>query len=188
MKWIILFSLITFSFSALSWEAREEWNTNLNQEMLLNCDQGDTVCLKTCGDEFQCRIQAGFCKNCVGTGLLLSYFYQEVGRWFVSSPEKISEDDFALMLKKQNFVLLTADSPYNIFTPIRDPLTDRAFNSLCPSKLDSFSVVVGTLTGKKELGSISAVICHGENGAEIFKMKSSPNVEMIMMRLKILST
>lgn len=172
----IFLSLI--SFSALSWDAREDWSSDLNQELVINCEGHESLCKETCQDQYQCRIEAGYCRNCIGTNLFLSYFYQEVGRWFTNSREKVSSEFLQEYLKDQKFILLTASSPYNIFSSVNDMKIERAFNSLCTADWNSFPIVLGVLNKRKELTKVTAVICHGDNGAEIFKLNAAPEISV----------
>jgi hypothetical protein len=178
MRNIIAIILLLLSLSASAWEAQEDWNSDLEQVLLINCNSDEAVCVSTCGDSYQCRVPAELCRNCVGTGILLSYFYQEVGRWFVNSGEKLTSLQLNGLLKDGKFILLTANSPYNIFTSLNDLKIERNFNSLCPAGYDSFPVVLGALNERREFSSVSAVICHGDNGAEVYRMKPTPNAEI----------
>jgi hypothetical protein len=179
MKLFLGLLVLFLTLSAHSWEAKEDWSSDLNQELVINCESNETLCRETCNEQYQCRVEAGYCRNCIGTNLFLSYFYQEVGRWFSNSKEKVSSEFLKGYLQNKNFILLTASGPYNIFTSVNDMRMEQAFNSLCPSKWNSFPVVIGALNRRQELTKVVAVICHGDAGAEIFKLNSSPEVESL---------
>lgn len=187
MKIIVSLFLLILSVPAFSWEVQENWSNDYNQEVLINCDSQEKICTNICQDPYQCNVSLNSCKNCIGTGILLSYFYQEVGKWFMNSGVQIPDEQFVKLLQSRNIVLLTHDSPYNIFTPINDMGIERAFNSLCPEKFDSFPVVVGELDKGNELARISAVVCHGTRGAKVYKINTKPQVEINLKHLRLLA-
>lgn len=178
MKLIIALFIALNSMSVFAWEAQEKWNAQLGQELVLNCDgRVEGLCSAVCDDPLQCYVPAGPCRSCIGTGVFLSFFYQEVGRWFVNSGELLPESYLLERSLKQDFVLLTYDSPYNIFSSPNDPGMERAFGALCPGGMDAFPVVIGRKNIKNELARVEAVICHEQNGGVIYGMKSTPNLE-----------
>lgn len=187
MRLILSLFIFLVSLPAFSWEAQEHWGKELNQELLINCESNEKVCTNTCNDSYQCYVPLNLCKNCIGTGILMSYFYQEVGKWFVNSGVQIPEAQFLKLIENRNIVLLTHNSPYNIFTPVNDMGIEKSFNSLCPDKFDSFPLVIGELDQGQELKKISAVICHGAQGAKVFKINTKPQVEINLQRMRLMN-
>jgi len=177
MKILIIYVLLISCSNIYAWEAIESWNNSYEQELLINCAQEDQICQKLCDQAPTCRLPTNNCKNCVGTGILMSYFYQEVGKWFVNSNEEISEQEFIKIVSQKNFVILTNQSPYNIFGPINDPRMEKAFNRLCYGDAESYPVVIGELNNFQMLTSIRYVICHLEDGAIIYRLNSIPEIE-----------
>ena len=177
MKILIIYLLLISCSKIYAWEALESWNENYEQELVINCAPEDQICQQLCNETSSCRIPAKSCKDCVGTGILMSYFYQEVGKWFVNSNEEISEKEFINTVNQENFVILTNKSPYNIFSPINDLKMEKAFNNLCYGDNESYPLVVGELNRFQVLTSIKYVICHLVDGAIIYRLNSIPEIE-----------
>ena len=178
MKLIIFVTLYLISSTTHAWEAIESWNQFYQQELIINCENEESLCQNLCNRRSQCILPSNECKDCVGTGILISYFYQEVGRWFMNSQDKVSEKELIDFIQEENFILLTDKSPYNIFSPINDLKTERAFHSLCKEGPGSYPVILGELNDQQELQSIKYVICHDEYGASSFRMNSRPDLEI----------
>jgi hypothetical protein len=178
MKVIIFMIVLFMGQKTFAWEALEIWNETLQQEIVMNCSPGENFCTDTCGEENQCRKTSDFCKNCVGSGILLSHFYQNVGSWYVNSGDEITDEDFVNILRNKSLMALTSTSPFNIFSPIGDLHMERAFNKLCPGLLDPYPVVLAELSPSGLLRSPSLVICHGEEGAKSFLLRKIPPAEV----------
>jgi hypothetical protein len=183
MKLVLLVMLNLMSLTAHAWEAIESWSQFYQQELITNCENEDLFCQKLCNQPSQCILTSNNCKDCVGTGILISYFYQEVGRWFINSQDKVSEEELIDFIQQKNFILLTDRSPYNIFSPINDAQTERAFHSLCKEGPGSYPVILGELNHQQELQSIKYVICHDEDGGSPFRMNSRPDLEITLKRV-----
>lgn len=180
MKIMLYLLVILLNVNAFSWEAFEHWNEDLQQVLIVNCRPDEVMCNQLCMNEIQCQIQTDFCKDCVGAGLLLSFFYQNVGTWFLNSGRLINEIELAQFLQRGKFILLSFDSPYNIFSPINNLRMERAFNNLCPDDLDPFPLVLGSLNHSNELSSIEVVVCHGEAGARAFFISDLPPTQVYL--------
>jgi hypothetical protein len=187
MNIFVLFIHLFTQTISYGWEALEKWNDHLEQELIINCHEGETLCHEVCGSHDQCRRPSNSCHNCVGTGVLLSHFYQNVGSWYMNSGHEISENNLVNFLKEKQLIVLTSSSPFHIFGPIGDRQTEFNFNKLCPNLIDPFPIVLAELTERGLLHKPSLVICHADEGTKAFEITNIPHAEIHHPMLRGLS-
>ena len=168
---LLLSLLLILSSQAFAWEASVKISDTIDMTLMVSCEEGETLCQDTCGDEMSCSLEAGSCRNCIGASTFISHFYREVGRLFQSTQRVLGPEDSAQLLSSSSkFIFLEAQGPYNIYSGVGDLRTERHFESLCQGQFFSRPIVLARLDSRNRVQRASHVICHGDFGAEIFEM------------------
>ncbi|GEM_PF-1719755 len=139
----IFFTLaLCCTFEVGSFEIAPFWSDDFVPHVKLTCqnDEEFAYCNQLCGDESECLIEEGFCRDCAGANLALREIFLEVGDLFVRSIYPVSFGAFAKFLKQGDFVTLTSKSIYNFVDYYDSEAVQAQFQQLCNEK-DEYPVL-----------------------------------------------
>ncbi len=130
-----IFCILIFLFVsgyALGVEISTYWNDQNQKVVQVNCSyKSSDLCLQTCNEEYQCKVLEPICIDCVGTSIIMTYYFQEMGRLIYNTGHLIDPYFAADMLSSDEFISLSARSIYNHIDSFNSFSLQRRFRSMC---------------------------------------------------------
>jgi hypothetical protein len=164
----LLFKInLTFAF-----DASEKWLPDNTPNLIFECSKDERFCIELCGEEIKCSFKEKICKNCIGTSILMTNIFEQMGLLYRNNGIEVSQYEFIDFINKKNFVSFTSRSVYNQTDSFDSPSMKSRFQSLCPGKIEYPVVFFELKDNSNVLKSVKFVTC----GNEIYKMTASPEV------------
>lgn len=181
MRLVLLLLAALMSSSVFSMTIKAEWNkVSFEKELLVGCNQNDSyLCIDLCNSEYSCKVKENYCRNCAGDNIFLKTIFNELGRTYQNSKNKISDDDFISFIKEDNFVTLTSKSIYNTIDKFNSPKLKRKFRSLCENPTEYPIVFLEVNPVSRVPEKVKYVGCSDNKfESEIYTMKQVYDVEV----------
>lgn len=120
-----------------NFKVTENWNENLRSQVLVECNNLTNVCIQLCNNEKSCILKNSTCKDCISTGVKMTYFFSAFGKDITSKNEEVSAYEFIDFLINEKFIAFSANSIYNQFDSAQSDALDKKFRAMCPNKYES---------------------------------------------------
>lgn len=150
----------------------EVWNSENSPMMNSTCSTNERFCKELCNQEGECSFNVKVCKDCVGTSILMTNIFEQMGTQYRNTGSQVSEYELIDFIKEQNFVIFSSRSIYNQIDSFDGPVIRARFQSLCSSGIE-YPVVFFQLKEKSSvINEIKYVVC----GSDIYSMSASPDI------------
>lgn len=170
-----MYFIIHFLFKinlSFGFVASENWLPDNTPNIIFECSKEERFCLELCNQESQCSIKEKICKNCIGTSILMTNIFEEMGVQYRNNGIEVNPYEFIDFLRKKNFVSFTSRSIFNQTDSFDSPSMKNRFQGLCSGKSEYPVVFFDLKENSNLLKSAKYVTC----GSEIFKMTSDPEI------------
>ncbi|MGE3610754.1 MAG: hypothetical protein AB7I27_14275 [Bacteriovoracaceae bacterium] len=182
MRFFFFFIFIINQVQAF--EFLTKWNDELNQELIINCNEGEYLCYQVCRQDSQCRIPQPYCQNCIGTSPILGILFQSLNMNYSRAFAKVDVKKFIALLNSGHFVSFDGNTPYNIFDPINSLKFSNELDKLCGQSL-SQAIILGQLREDYKIKSFEYLICHAEDGhAMVYQLKQLPEINQMLSQIQ----
>jgi hypothetical protein len=165
---ILLFKLSTAS----AFQSSEFWDQQNRLHLNFQCTNAEPFCFDLCQKNETCSFEEKVCVNCVGTSLLITSIFEQMGSLFQNTNEEISSYEFIDFIKQKKFVSFSSKSPFNQFESYDSPALKSRFQSLCGNQTDYPLVLFELNERSQTLKKIKFVICDDR----VFRMTDSPDI------------
>jgi len=170
---LILTLLIAGNAFALQLESG--WNYKFEKEVFLKCTEDEYICDDFCENKKHCRIKEKICRDCVGSSIYMTHFFNNLGKSIVSSGVEIPVEELLAMLENGAFATITAKSVYNHIDFFNGSKIQEKFSFLCQGyNVESPLVFLETNPVSKMPIGAKYLVC-GEN---IFSMDNFGGVSL----------
>lgn len=167
---LCLFLLVTNSVMAISFEP--VWTDDYKKNVIMSCSEDEYQCDDVCGSS-TCKIKEKVCRNCMGSNVLISHIFRDMGRSFTNTGIELSNYEVLEVFKSKNFATFTSKSIYNIVERFDSSSLRRKFQSLCPNNTKYPVVVFSTEKISRKLDQVKYVIC----GNKTFEMSNDAIID-----------
>lgn len=145
--------LLLFSLNSFGVVFYNQWNHNLQKELVVNCDYGqEDICLELCDKERSCIVREEVCRDCVANTAQMSDIFRNMGRTYTNSNLQADLSDVIDLIKSKQFVTINSKSLYNLSFEFDAFEIRQGFQSLCEDV--AYPLVI---FNKKENGAIGEV-------------------------------
>lgn len=121
-----------FSSQALGAQINTYWNDQNQKIVQINCSyESNDLCLQTCDNEYECKINEPICIDCVGTSIVMTYYFQEMGRLIYNTGGYVDVYTAADLLVSNDFISLNSRSIYNHIDSFNSFSLQRRFRRMC---------------------------------------------------------
>jgi hypothetical protein len=177
-KYLLVFFVLIFnSFNTYSFEISGRWTQELEHLLVVNCAPEELMCMDLCNKQSQCKIAQPVCRSCIGTGLFLTQIFQSLTDSFGLEGAEADQFEFISDIKKNKFVTIEANSPFNMFDDSDSKRFERELDGMC-GQVDSYPLLIGSLNSGNELTKLKYLVCHYDDGARILKLNQNPAVRL----------
>lgn len=168
---LCLFLLVTNSVMAISFEP--EWTVDYKKNVIMSCSEDEYQCEDFCGNS-RCEIKEKVCRNCMGSNILISHIFRDMGRSLINTGIEISNYEVLEVFDSKNFATFTSKSIYNIVERFDSLTLRRKFQSLCSNNTKYPIVVFSTEKISRKLDQVKFVIC----GNQAFEMSNEALIDI----------
>lgn len=140
-------------------ELKEFWGENFTPFLKLKCLEDNQACQLTCENESSCMIPMPLCIGCVGTSIITTFYFEEMGRALNRSNRTIDLYSFTDFIQEENFIILSSKSIYNHVDSYDSPALRRRFRSMCPEENTQDPLVFFSRQQNLEIGTPLFVWC-----------------------------
>lgn len=175
MRLLFVFIFLSFNFvqpAHARWAASEYWGEDNSPKLKFSCDKNDGLCNQLCNKENNCEIQQVICRDCIGTSILMTNIFEEMGTRYRSTSEDVSNYEFIDFIKLGMYVTFSSKSIYNQTDSYDSENLKAKFLSLCPLKTQTSLVFFSLKNASKVLDEVKYVICDNS----IFRMSDNPDI------------
>lgn len=139
----------------------------------MSCGEDEYQCEDFCGEKI-CKIEEKVCRNCIGSNLLITHIFRDMGRTFRNSGNEISYYEVLETLSTNLFASFTSKSIYNIVERYDSPKLRKKFQSLCDNGTEYPVVIFGINKVSRILDEVKFVLC----GDQAFEMSNDAIVDV----------
>lgn len=133
----VIFLFAFFSLNAKAdYRFTESWSADFRSQVKVEC-RDTNACTQLCNNEAICLIKNSICKDCISTGVKMTYFFASFGKDLVSSKREVSIYEFIDFLLNEKFIGFSAKNIYNQFDSAQSDALDRRFKTMCPNKYET---------------------------------------------------
>ena len=165
---ILSFPQMTFA----SWGFNEFGDQNNSPKLKITCDSKDSYCSQICNNESSCEIRQTACRDCIGTSLLMTNIFEDMGISYRSTNEIVSNYELVDFLQLGLFVTFSSKSIYNQTDSYDSDGLRAKFLSLCPLNAENSLVFFSLKNKTRVIDEVKYVICDGV----VFKMSDDPDI------------
>ncbi|MBY0413981.1 MAG: hypothetical protein K2Q18_07440, partial [Bdellovibrionales bacterium] len=140
IEFLIKFCVIMFAvpkFALADYNVSEIWSTDLRSQIKVECSTTTNLCVQLCNNAASCVLKNSTCKDCISTGVKMTYFFAAFGKDIVAKNLKVDSYEFIDFLTKETFIAFSANSIYNQFDAAQSDALAARFKALCPNKYQS---------------------------------------------------
>jgi hypothetical protein len=117
-----------------SYTIAETWNADLRSQITVECSPLTSVCQQLCNNAKTCVLKNSTCKDCISTGIKMTYFYAAFGKDINSDDNsEVTIYEFVDFLLGGNFIAFSANNIYNQFDSAQSDALAQRFKSMCPN-------------------------------------------------------
>ncbi len=174
-----LFLLLTLVFCQMVQAGiffESSWNEKLQKDLIVSCEGKELFCKELCGDNSQCIIPEGPCRDCIGTSLMMTNLLSEMGRTIVNSEVLSDKEEFLNFLRSGKFVTLIPNDVYNVIDASSSISAMKKFEKLCPKDSLDQIVFLNVDPFTRKVLSPKAVYCVQEEDSYMFDLSTTPEV------------
>lgn len=146
----------------------ETWSTDLRSQVEVEC-KDTNACVQLCSNEKKCVIKNSVCKDCISTGIKMTYFFSAFGKDLVASKNEISVYEFIDFLLNQKFIGFSAKNVYNQFDSAQSDALAKRFKAMCPNKFETPMAFFEIENRELEMKNARYVTC----GTKIFALENN---------------
>lgn len=134
---IVFLAFIFSSSSKASFDVTETWNTDLRSQVVISCDEYTRLCIDLCNNAKSCYLKNSTCRDCISTGIKMTYFFSAFGKEISGAKEEVSQYEFVDFLSNESFIAIGPNNIYNQFDAAQTDALLEKFKSMCPNKASS---------------------------------------------------
>jgi hypothetical protein len=169
---VLLLSIFTWTHaSAISYEP--QWSESFEKTVKMSCQEGEFQCEDLCG-ESTCVVKEKVCRNCIGSNILITHIFRDMGRSYISTANEVSYYEVLELLQSGNFASFTSKSVYNIVERYDSMALRQKFQSLCPNGTKYPVVLFKTKEISRILDQVQYVLC----GDMAFEMSDEAEIDV----------
>lgn len=128
---VMIISFFSLNIASAHIDVRENWNSSYKKEVVITCSEDETFCDSVCGKTNQCVIPEAPCTNCIGSTLIMTFYFQEMGRLVQNNTEEVNFYDVTSLILQRGFVSLSSKSIYNHIDNFNSLSLQRKFRAMC---------------------------------------------------------
>lgn len=133
---IMLIVLQTAAFA--NYEINEVWSDNLRSQVKIECSAYTNVCKQICKDQKVCILKNSTCKDCISTGVKMTYLFSSFGKDINGSTNgEVSIYEFVDFLLNETFIAFSANNIYNQLDSAQSNALAERFQVMCPNKFET---------------------------------------------------
>jgi hypothetical protein len=91
----------------------ETWSVDLRSQVTVECSAKSSVCAQLCNNDKICVLKNSTCKDCISTGVKMTYFFSAFGKDITSSDKQVTIYEFIDFLINEKFIAFSANNVYN---------------------------------------------------------------------------
>lgn len=127
------FMLILLQSSVFAnYEVNEAWSTDLRSQVKVDCSKYTNVCKQICNNSKTCTLKNSTCKDCISTGVKMTYLFSSFGK-DINSNEEVSVYEFVDFLLNETFIAFSSSNIYNQFDAANSDAMAARFRVMCPN-------------------------------------------------------
>lgn len=134
---IVLFAVIFSNSSKASFDVSETWNADLRSQVVITCDEYSRLCIDLCNNTKLCYLKNSTCRDCISTGVKMTYFFSAFGKEISGAKEEVSQYEFVEFLSNESFIAIGPNNIYNQFDAAQTNALLEKFKSMCPNNAPS---------------------------------------------------
>lgn len=135
-KFSFLF-IILQSIAFANFEINEVWSSDLRSQITVACSSYTNVCKQLCNNQKICTLKNSTCKDCISTGVKMTYLFSSFGKDIGSDNDEVSIYEFADFLLNETFIAFSANNVYNQFDAVQSEALSQRFRVMCPNNFSS---------------------------------------------------
>lgn len=129
------FMILLFQASAFAnYEINEVWSADLRSQIKIDCSTYTNVCKQMCNNAKSCTLKNSTCKDCISTGVKMTYLFSSFGKDISSNNDEVSVYEFVDFLLNETFIAFSAQNIYNQFDSAQSDALAERFKVMCPNK------------------------------------------------------
>ena len=149
----------------------ETWSVDLRSQVKVEC-RDSTLCEQLCNDQNTCVIKNSTCKDCISTGVKMTYFFSSIGKEIVTNHQEVTAYEFIDFLINGKFIAFTASNVYNQFDSVQSNALAKKFKLLCPNDYESPMAFFHVEKRELELNNAKYVTC----GTKIYELVNNAEI------------
>lgn len=131
------FSLVLQTSVFANYQVNETWSSDLRSQITINCSRYTNVCKQLCDDSKSCILKNSTCKDCISTGVKMTYLFSAFGKDINSNNDEVSIYEFVDFLLNETFIAFSANNIYNQFDAAQSDALASRFKVMCPNKFET---------------------------------------------------
>ena len=117
-----------------NYEINEAWSTDNRSQIKVECSSYTNVCKQLCNNQKVCVLKNSTCKDCISTGVKMTYLFSSFGKDLNSNDDEVSIYEFVDFLINDTFIAFSPSNIYNQFDSAQSDALAERFKVMCPNK------------------------------------------------------
>lgn len=164
----VCFLVITLQSGAQAgFDFTETWSVDLRSQVTVECSEKSIVCEQLCNNARICVLKNSICKDCISTGIKMTYFFSAFGKDITSSNNKVTIYEFIDFLINEKFIAFSANNVYNQFDSVQSDALAKRFKSMCPNDYETPMAFFSIQNKELEIQNARYVAC----GDSVYKLE-----------------
>lgn len=132
-----LFFVLMQNFALANYSINETWSKDLRSQVTIECSANSSVCQQLCNDAKICVVKNSTCKDCISTGVKMTYFFSTFGKDINSYGDEVSIYEFIDFLTNAKFIAFSSNTIYNQFDSAQSDALATRFKAMCPNSYEA---------------------------------------------------
>lgn len=170
MNYLFVFCTLVFVLQGTAeanYNITETWSVDLRSQVTVECSSVSVLCQQLCNDTNKCVLKNSTCKDCISTGVKMTYFFSAIGKDITSSNNEVSVYEFVDFLINEKFIAFSANNVYNQFDSVQSDALATRFKSMCPNNYATPMAFFKIDKRELDINNARYVTC----GDKIYKME-----------------
>ncbi len=164
---VCCFMIALQSGAYAEFDITETWSIDLRSQVTVECSAKSSVCAQLCNNDKICVLKNSTCKDCISTGVKMTYFFSAFGKDITSSDKQVTIYEFIDFLINEKFIAFSANNVYNQFDSVQSDALAKRFKSMCPNDYETPMAFFSIQNRELEIQNARYVTC----GDSVYKLE-----------------
>lgn len=164
---------------AYCYELNGRWNINLQHELIVSCSKRERFCMNLCYQQKECRFFQPFCRDCIGTGPLITHIFQNLAEAYSKTGRYLTEEELEKFILKKRYVSIETNSPFNVVDDVRSNRFGNILKEMCDGNSEK-PLLLASLDNIGSILEVSYLVCQSKGVARVWELSAVPNAEIML--------